>query len=165
MAPAAEPTRRGSDFDEVLGEERRRLYGIAHAILRDASLAEDAVQDALVRAWRSWDSLRDESARPAWLVRITVNQCLNGRRTRLRHLVVALAHSQAAPADTRLDGRLLDLDRAVVRLSPRQRAALVLHYHHGYSVDECSDLMGCRPGSVRTHIARALAALRKEMAA
>ena len=165
MAPAAEPTRRGLDFDDVLREERGHLYGVAHAILRDGPLAEDAVQDALVRAWRSWDSLRDESARRAWLVRITVNQCLNGRRTRLRRLVVELTHREAAAADPRLDGRLLDLDRGVLRLSPRQRAALVLHYHHGYSVDECADLMGCRPGSVRTHIARALDALRREMAA
>ena len=165
MAPVSEPTRRSIDFDDVLREERSHLYGIAHAILRDPPLAEDAVQDALIRAWRSWDSLRDESARRAWLVRITVNQCINGRRTRLRHLVTGLTHAAAAPADPRLDGRLLDLDRGVTRLSPRQRAALVLHYHHGYSIDECADLMGCRPGSVRTHVARALDALRREMAA
>ena len=47
---------------------------------------------------------------------------------------------------------------------PKQRAAMFLHYHHGYSIDECADLMSCRAGSVRTHLARALASMRKEMA-
>ncbi|MHB8718646.1 MAG: RNA polymerase sigma factor [Candidatus Dormibacteria bacterium] len=164
MPSAIPSTRRDLDFDAVLRAERSHLYGIAHAILRDPPLAEDAVQDALLRAWRSWDSLRDESARRAWLVRICVNQCLNSRRAQLRRLLVSLRADAAAPTDPRLDGRLLDLDRAVLRLSPRQRAALLLHYHRGYSIDECADLMGCRPGSVRTHVARALDALRREMA-
>lgn len=163
--PAAIPsTRRDLDFDSVLRAERGHLYGIAHAILRDPPLAEDAVQDALVRAWRSWDSLRDESARRAWLVRICVNQCLNSRRAKLRRLMVTLRADAPALPDPRLDGRLVDLDRATLKLSPRQRAALLLHYHHGYSIDECADLLGCRPGSVRTHVARALQTLRREMA-
>ena len=66
--------------------------------------------------------------------------------------------------DPRFEGRLVDLDRSYRKLSPKQRAALFLHYHHGYSIDECADLMTCGAGSVRTHLARALASMRKEMA-
>ena len=66
-------------------------------------------------------------------------------------------------ADAVIEGRLVDLDRSYRRLSPKQRAAVFLHYHHGYSIDECADLMTCGAGSVRTHLARALASMRKEM--
>jgi RNA polymerase sigma factor (sigma-70 family) len=57
----------------------------------------------------------------------------------------------------------LDLERAFARLSLRQRAVLALHYHYGYPLDECAGLMRCRPGTVRSHLARALARLRKEL--
>jgi DNA-directed RNA polymerase specialized sigma24 family protein len=61
------------------------------------------------------------------------------------------------------DAERVDMDRAYRRLSNKQRAAITLNYHHGYSVDECAVFMGCRPGTVRTHIERGLAALRKEL--
>jgi len=49
-------------------------------------------------------------------------------------------------------------------LSTKQRAVVVLHYHHGYSLDECASLLGCRPGTARSHLARALTTMRKELA-
>lgn len=151
-------------FDALLDAQRRRLYGIAYSILRDHGEAEDALQDAMLKAWRAWSSVRDESARPTWLARICVNHCISRRRRLgLRSSRVTHGSDPAAP-DPRFEGRLVDLDRSYRRLSPRQRAAVFLHYHHGYSIDECAELMSCRAGSVRTHIARALASMRKEMA-
>ena len=162
--PALVAAELDASFDAALNAQRRRLYGIAYSILRDHGDAEDALQEAMLRAWRSWSKVRDEDARQSWLTRICVNQCINRRRWRSRHgdLLTGDSHEQA-PEDPRFNGRLLDLDRSFRRLSPRQRAAIFLHYHHGYSVDECAQLMSCRPGSVRTHLARALAAMRKEM--
>ncbi len=152
-----------ASFDSLLSAERRHLYGIAYSILRDHAEAEDALQDAMLKAWRSWDRLRDEGARQTWLARICVNQCINRRNwLRVRPAVTAQSGAAAAP-DPRFEGRLVDLDRSYLRLSPRQRAAIFLHYHHGYSIDECAHLMSCRAGSVRTHLARALASMRKEM--
>jgi RNA polymerase sigma-70 factor (ECF subfamily) len=165
MVPA---TPRAADaeasFDALLSVERRRLYGIAYSILRDHAEAEDALQDALLKAWRSWGSLRKEEARTTWLVRICVNHCINRRRgLSLRRFAIAPRREDAAAADPRFEGRLVDLDRSYRRLSPQQRAAVFLHYHHGYSIDECADLMTCGAGSVRTHLARALTSMRKEM--
>jgi DNA-directed RNA polymerase specialized sigma24 family protein len=57
----------------------------------------------------------------------------------------------------------IDLDGAYRKLSLKQRAAITLTFGHGYSVDECAALMGCRPGTVRPHVARGLATLRKEL--
>jgi DNA-directed RNA polymerase specialized sigma24 family protein len=59
--------------------------------------------------------------------------------------------------------RALDIDRACRRLTAQQRTVITLHYHHGHGLDECADLMGCRPGTVRSHLARALTTLRREM--
>ncbi len=166
MMPA---TARAADaeasFDALLSAERRRLYGIAYSILRDHAEAEDALQDAMLKAWRSWGSVRDESARRTWLVRLCVNHCINRRRgLRLLGARTSAQRDDAAPPDPRFEGRLVDLDRSYRKLSPKQRAAVFLHYHHGYSIDECAELMSCRAGSVRTHLARALTSMRKEMA-
>jgi RNA polymerase sigma factor (sigma-70 family) len=153
------------DFDAVAMGQARRLYGLAFSILRDAGEAEDAVQETMVRAWRNWDSLRDEAARAGWLTRICVNHCVR-RRSLMSRLPwpsggrdeVLPAAVPPAPADPRR-ARLRD---GFKRLSVRQRAVLSLHYHHGYSLDESAALIGCRPGTARSHLARALATLREE---
>ena len=165
MSPVAAPsTAAESSFDELLNAQRRRLYGIAYSILRDHADAEDALQEAMLKAWRAWGTVHTQEARAAWLVRICVNHCINRRRgLRLRGPSVAPCERHAAAVDPRFSGRLVDLDRSYRRLSPRQRAAIFLHYHYGYSIDECADLMRCSAGSVRTHLARAIASMRKEM--
>jgi DNA-directed RNA polymerase specialized sigma24 family protein len=66
--------------------------------------------------------------------------------------------------DANTAAEFVDMDRAYRRLSLRQRAAITLNYRHGYSIDECAVFMGCRPGTVRAHLARGLVTLRKELA-
>lgn len=153
----------GADFDLALGGEAGRLFGIAVTVLRDAGEAEDAVQEVLSRAWSRRETLRDQAARRAWLTRICVNYCISRRRRLLRLPLPVGERPAPAAAPWTLDGRGVDLDRAYARLSVRQRAAVVLFYGHGYSIPECGELMSCAPGTVRSHLARALAALRKEM--
>jgi DNA-directed RNA polymerase specialized sigma24 family protein len=68
-----------------------------------------------------------------------------------------------SPGDPGTAADILDIDRAFRRLSLRQRAAIALTYRHGYSVEECAVFMGCRPGTVRSHLARGLVTLRKEL--
>ena len=94
----------------------------------------------------------------------TTNQLGHPYQGSMYHGFARSAGLDSAVADPRFEGRLVDLDRSYRKLSPRQRAAVFLHYHHGYSIDECADLMSCGSGSVRTHLARAMASMRKEMA-
>ncbi len=162
-AIAAEQATRRDAFESLVRSHQRRLFVISRAIVRDAGEAEDAVQDSFMVAWRKWDSVRDEERRPAWLTTICVRLCLRRRVGLMRRMVSEPDVSAAAADDVRFQGRLLDLDRAQARLSRQQRAALVLTYHHGYSADQCAELMGVAPGTVRSHLARALATLRKEM--
>jgi RNA polymerase sigma-70 factor (ECF subfamily) len=151
-------------FEEAVPPERARLYALAVTITRDPSECEDIVQDTLLAAWRSRPRLRDPARTSAWLTRICVNHCLQRARRRARWVSAGEKLLAAAPIRSRLDDRpMLDFDRAFTRLSPKQRAVFVLHAHHGYSVRECAEILGCRAGTARSHLGRVIAALRQEM--
>jgi RNA polymerase sigma factor (sigma-70 family) len=152
-------------FETTVVADARRLYSLALSILRDQGESEDAVQETLLKAWRSWESLSAMERPAAWLTRVCINHCISRRRHLRTRGWPALelfdgldAHAGGSPSTEQLD-----MDRAYRRLSLRQRAAITLNYRHGYSVEECAVFMGCRPGTVRTHVARGLATLRKEL--
>ncbi len=144
-------------FETVVRAETGRLFGVAYSILRDVQEAEDAVQETMELAWRSWDRLRDPPKRVAWLRRICIRRCLRVHQSLLRRTWLAdRPHPMEAP-----DDHDLDLDRSFRSLSRQQRAVVALHYQYGYTLDECADLIGCRPGTARSHLARALRSLRE----
>jgi RNA polymerase sigma-70 factor (ECF subfamily) len=151
-------------FETAVHEHSRRLYGVALSITRDSHEAEDAVQETMVKAWKKWHNLRDPDRRAAWLTRICVNHCISGKRKRSLLLLTRAASLSdtdvAAPVRDMADP---DLSKAYERLTRHQRAVLTLHYHYGFSLDESAVLMKSRPGTVRSHLARALATLRVEL--
>ncbi len=162
-------------FDAVFAREKTRLYHLALSVLHDRAEAEDAVQETMWRAWKAWSSVRDESKRSAWLTKICLHHCFRRKRRLDRSAPWDTTDPVAADAG-RLPGQPVgaaasagravhdpDLDRAYRKLPPKQRAAIVLHYHHGYSIEQTAAVMGCRAGTVRTHVQRALATLRKEL--
>jgi RNA polymerase sigma-70 factor, ECF subfamily len=150
-------------LERLVATQQRRLFHIALAIVRDPGEAEDAVQESFLIAWRRWDSVREEDKRQTWVTTICVHHCFRRRRTLRRWTLGHAGNTAPAAEHARFQGRLLDLDRAQAKLSRQQRAVLVLSYQHGYSADQCAVLMGLTGGTVRSHLARALATLRKEM--
>ena len=132
-------------FDALASAAYSRLYAIAKQILRDGYAAEDAVQDALVRAWRDVRGLRDRDRFDAWLHRLLVNACMDqvrqapaARPSRSRS-----CRSISHPAD-RL-GQLVDrdeLEQIFVQLPVEQRAALVLTHYVGLSAPEVAAILG-----------------------
>lgn len=152
------------DYETAVRLEGRRLYALALSILRDPDEAEDALQDTMERAWRSWSRLRDPSKRSSWLATICVRRCFVLRR-RLR--LVRRGDSVDAPGgpDVGVLSRQVDVDlvRALDALSNKQRAVIALHYMYGYTLDECAPVMGCGRGTVRTHLFRALTTLRGQL--
>jgi RNA polymerase sigma-70 factor (ECF subfamily) len=152
-------------FEEVAIRETPRLYALAMTITRSPSEAEDVLQETLLSAWQSWSRLRDPSRRASWLTRICVNKCLSHARSARRgwRLLSASAQEPSPPSAIEFAGELLDFDSAFAHLSPRQRAAFALHVQYGFTVSECAGYMGCRPGTARSHLARAVESLRREM--
>lgn len=147
---------------------RRRLGGSIRSrfrFFRDEGEAEDAVQETLLKAWRSWGSVSSMELPVPWLTRVCVNHCISRRRHLRSRGWPPLDLFEGAGANVAGSSAadLIDMDRAYRRLSLKQRAAITLNYRHGYSVEECAVLMRCRPGTVRTHVARGLNTLRKEL--
>ena len=136
-------------FEAIVVPDARRLYSLALSILRDEGEAEDAVQETLLKAWRSWNSVSAMDRPAAWLTRVCVNHCIS-RRRHLRSRgwpPLALIEDAVSRGDANTAAEFVDMDRAYRRLSLRQRAAITLNYRHGYSVEECAVFMGCSPGS------------------
>jgi RNA polymerase sigma-70 factor (ECF subfamily) len=158
----SEGARETARVDSLIGQESRRLYGIAFSILRDPAEAEDAVQETLIKALLGWSWHAPDPPPAAWLTRVCVNQCLNSHRNMVNRIRLARLVGQRHRHQGD-DPRDLDLERAFRVLSARQRTALALRYYHGYSVEESAELMGTRPGTVKSHLARGLERLRREL--
>jgi RNA polymerase sigma-70 factor, ECF subfamily len=140
-----------------------RLDAVARLILRDVELARDAVQEAMVRAWRDLPGLRDPDRFDAWLHRLTVHVCIDVARHRRRRVIeVELNPFDSVPvadASVLIEDRDF-LDRALQRLEPEQRAIIVLRFYMGLSLLETADAMGIPLGTVKSRLHRALAQMR-----
>jgi RNA polymerase sigma-70 factor (ECF subfamily) len=141
------------------------LYRIAYLIVRDTEAARDAVQDALMTAWRDIRALRDPGRFDAWLHRLTVRACYRvARRERIRaHSEVPLLPTHDMPSS---DGEHLliaardQLERGFRRLSTQERAVLVLHYYLDLPQAEAAAILGIPVGTMKSRLNRATQALR-----
>jgi RNA polymerase sigma-70 factor, ECF subfamily len=164
-----ERARRGDHeaFEALAAPAYHRLYAIARRILRDGYAAEDAVQDALVRAWRDLRGLRDPDRFDAWLHRLLVNACTDQvRRRRRRPVEVPVLEIDQATTVDEL-GRLVDrdeLERAFLGLSVEQRAALVLTHYVGLSAPEVAAILGIPAGTVHSRLHYGARAMRAAIA-
>lgn len=142
-------------FDALATSAYHRLFAIALRILRDRYAAEDAVQDALVKAWRQLRGLRDSGAFDAWLHRLLVNACRDqARRSRRRPLEVpTLSLDREEPRDDL--ARLADrdeLEHAFLALSVEHRTVLVLTHYVGLPAPEVGRMLGIPPGTVASRL-------------
>jgi RNA polymerase sigma-70 factor (ECF subfamily) len=139
-----------------------RLFAIARLILRDAGLAEDAVQDALVRAWRDLPTLRDVERFDAWLYRLIVRSSTDIARDRRRwRTEITLIRSEPAESDRASDLADRDqLERGLRRLNEAQRTILVLHFYVDLSLAATAEAMGISVGTAKSRLHYAIEALR-----
>ncbi len=145
-----------------------RLDAAARLILRDRELARDAVQNALVRAWRDLPGLRDPDRFDAWLHRLLVNACLDEARRRRRRPIEVEIQPIDEPTIRDDAGQLADRDlveRALSRLEPEQRALVVMHYYLGYPLPEAASSLGISVPAAKSRLHRAMTGLRRVLAA
>ena len=150
-------------FSELARVAIGRLYVIARLILRDDAKADDATQEALLSAWRHIHGLRDPDRFDAWLHRLLVNACHREAGQNRRRGVVELQLDvlEASQPDSTLDLADRDqIERGFSRLDMDQRTVLVLHYYLGLRLDEAAGVLGVPPGTVRSRLHRATAAMR-----
>ena len=150
-------------FAELAGAAISRLDGAAWLMLRDAEAAKDAVQNALVRAWRDLPTLRDPDRFDAWLHRLVVRACIDeARRTRRHRVDVALTEldspSPADPASAVLDRD--QLERGFLRLDPEMRAVIVLHHYLDLPLPAVAATLGIPLGTAKSRLHRALDEMR-----
>jgi RNA polymerase sigma factor (sigma-70 family) len=155
-------------FESLVRPEIERLYGLAGLLLTDRARAEDAVQDALLEAWRDLPRLRDVGKFPAWLRRLVVNAAHDeGRRQGRRRREVALDPNHDRPTPDEIGG-LLDRDelsKALRRLKEEERTVVALRYFLDLSTADAAATLGIREVTYRSKLHRALRALAAALAA
>ena len=140
-------------------------YRTAAHVLGDRSEAEDAVQEALVLAWRAWPRLRDLTRFEAWFDRILVNVCYERLRGRKRAPSEALPPDPAATERDAFASAIARdaIARALHTLTPEQRIVVVLRYWRDLSIDEIAERVRIPSGTVRSRLHYALRTLRSEL--
>jgi RNA polymerase sigma-70 factor (ECF subfamily) len=139
------------------------LYAVAFRVLRDASLAEDALQNGLVLAWRQLPRLRDADRFEAWIHRVLVHACYDESRRARRWTANVRALPDEGPSTPDGTSTVIDrdeLERAFRRLTVEQRAVFVLHHYVGLPLVEIAELLEIPAGTARSRLHYAIAGLR-----
>ena len=154
-------------FASLASDSIGRLFNVAQLMLRDRDLAEDAVQETLVLAWRDLRGLRDVEGFDSWLHRILV-RCVYREARRARASGVGILDVSDMSSATDSAAALADrdqLDRGFQRLRAEHRAVIVLHYYLGYSDDEAAAVLAVPIGTIKSRLNRAASALRSQLEA
>jgi len=168
--PAADDA--AADFVALVPLHTTAMLRVTSALVGPAD-AEDAAQEAAVRAWQAWATLRDRGSLRPWLLRITVNVCRQwqrggfGRRMRLVEALPEesgelLAALEASPGSSDHTGAM-DLRRAVNELREELRVVVALRYYAGMDATEVGAALGIPSATVRTRLKRALGILRERI--
>ena len=150
-------------FDALARQVGNRCLAIAFGILRDADAAEDAVQSALIKAWRELPTLRDPARFEPWLHRILANECYAQARSWRRWKAYVRVLPVVIPSDQSAFVNIDDrdqLERGLLRLTLEQRTVLVFYHYLGLSVTDIADELAIPIGTVKSRLHHATSALR-----
>ncbi len=169
----------GADFDAWMRAEQGRIFLLCCRLLADRGEAEGAVQEVFLKSYRNLvqggaNRLEDPAR---WLTRVAVNACLDRLRSRRwrfwrdrpepadEQIILALAPEPGPDAEDRLFASEIAarLAKALVRLSERQRAVFVLRHYEDRSLEEIAAVLSLDVGTVKAHLSRAVAKLRREL--
>lgn len=167
----------GDRFLRLANSELDRAYRLAGILLGDRDEAEDATQDALIRAWKSAGSLRDPAGFQAWFDRILVNICRDRLRRRRRIAFIPIEPDREDAGGPWLGGggpgltaqgdpfkAILDRDqavRAMAGLNPDERIVLTLHYWADLTLEAVAERLGWPVGTVKSRLHHGLNEIRR----
>lgn len=148
-------------FAELVRRRHSAIRQLLRRLSRDAALADDLAQQVFLQAWRTLRTLKAPGAFNAWLRKLAVNVWLQHVRVKQFVTESIEAHVDAERAEETGAGVQLDLDAALAALTPVVRLCIVLAYNEGMSHGEITDATGLPLGTVKSHINRGVARLRK----
>jgi len=147
------------EFQERVRACQQKLYGMGYMLTHSQADCEDAVQEALLKAWRKLGSLREEQYFESWLMRIVINECRTFHRKRARRGELPLeTYAPALPASPEPE-----LYMALRSLPEKYSVALTLKYINGYTMEEMAKILHLPRGTVASRLNRAKMLLRKEL--
>ncbi len=150
-------------FAVLAGASIARLDAAARLILRDSDLAQDAVQDALMAAWRNLRALRDPDRFDAWVYRLLIHACIDVLRRRRSRPIEVEMKPVREPTVGDVEDEVADreiVDNALRRLDPTWRAVVILHYFLGMPLPEAAAILGIPLGTAKSRLHRSLALMR-----
>ena len=148
-------------FSQLIDPLLDPAYRLAAVMLGDRSAAEDAVQEASIKAWRKLRQLRGEAqSLRAWFLSIVANECRMARRTRWFSMIRVADVPAQAPDDRESHS---DLRRALMRLTPDERLPLVLHFYLDLPLDEVARTLRVSPSAAKSRIYRTAKRLRADL--
>jgi RNA polymerase sigma-70 factor (ECF subfamily) len=153
-----------SEFKQLYDREYTSVYRSIRGVVLDSAAAEDLTQETFVRAYRARHRYTPTAPPGAWLRRIGINLAISYlRRQKLARFLPARLYIAPDRRDyDRAEARDV-VGKALTALSPKLRAAVVLHYYEGLTREEIADVLGVPAGTVASRIAKAVAIMRKNM--
>src|SRR5437870_8496302 len=153
-----------TEFRQLYDQEFHSVYRSIRAVVLDTAAAEDLTQETFVRAYRARHRYTPTAPPGAWLRRIGINLAISHlRRQKLARFLPARLYMAPDRRDyDRAEARDV-VEQALTKLSPKLRAAVVLHYYEGLTREEIADVLGVPAGTVASRIAKAVAIMRKTM--
>jgi len=149
-------------FEALAGPLIEPGLRLAYSMLGDRGEAEDATQEAVIRAWRKLHQLRPGTPVRAWFFAIVANQCRNVRRTRWFRLT-RIEPGQYPARRSEPDVEHLDIERGLARLPERDRRALFMHFYLDLPIEEVAAALGLSPAAAKARIYRACHRLRPDL--
>ena len=146
--------------------ERYEVYlaRMCFVYLGNISLAEDAVQETFLKAWKGYDSFRGEAEEKTWLTRIAINTCKDLKRSAwFRHTDRSAALDQLPGAVTSFDAKDDTVTRAVMKLKPRYKEVVLLCHYQELTADEAARQLGISRSTVYERLKKAYAVLKREL--
>lgn len=150
-----------ADFDVLVGPHLEAGYRTALAMLRDADEANDAVQEAALKAWAKLGQLHDRQFVRPWFLAIVANQCRSVRRSRWWSVIRMPELRASEPEVATTDAT--DVDRALARLPRNDRLALFLHFYLDLPFEEVGAVLGLSAAGAKTRVYRAAKKLRPDL--
>ena len=137
---------------------------VCFLFLKDRQLAQDASQETFIKAWRALDSLREDGAEKAWLMKIAVNTCRNMVRNRYFRMVDRSVSTDDLPEPSSVDRQEDDsLLKEVMNLPDKYRQVVVLYYYQELTAEETAQALGVPAATVRTRLKRARESLKARL--